>query len=411
MAMRRRFMTVAAAACVAGVTGGLGCGAREAEPGADAAPAPVLVRAAPVEQAMVNRILKVTGSLTADEDAEVAAETTGRVVSTPVERGSHVSEGAPLVVLSSVEAQSQVQEAEANVAQLEARLALTTDGAFSADQVPEVRSARASRDLAEADFARIKNLLEQRVVSQAEYDLRRTQAEAARNQYATAQNAVQQVYRQLEASRARAAMARKALGDTVVRAPFGGLVVERKVSVGDFVTRGTKVATVVRISPLRVELTVPEQSIGLLRPGQPIRLTVDAYPDRVFDARIRFIAPALRADQRALMVEGVAANADGVLKPGMFAAAQIELPATDAALVVPSAAIRPIGGVSHVFVIRGDRIEQRMVTPGTVVGDRTEVLKGLSAGEQVALGDVAGLSDGARVIVGPPGAAVPFRSK
>jgi RND family efflux transporter MFP subunit len=186
------------------------------------------------------------------------------------------------------------------------------------------------------------------------------------------------------------------------------------VSVGDFVTRGTKVATVVRVSPLRVELTVPEQSIRLITPGQEVRLTVDAYPDRTFDARVRFVAPALRADQRALMVEAIAANEDAALKPGMFAAARIELPTTDPGVVVPSPAVQAVGGVSHVFVVRGDRVEQRMVTPGTVVGDRTEILKGLAAGEQVALGDLGALSDGDRVSVtgaAAPAPAPPARGK
>jgi RND family efflux transporter MFP subunit len=376
-----------------------GCGTRIASSGEPALAAPVSVQTAAVQQKLVNRTLRVTGTLTAAEEAEVAAETAGRVVSTPVERGSQVGEGTALVGLAPLEAQAQALEAEANVAQLEARLALVPGSPFNVDDVPEVKSAMAARDLGEADFGRIKNLLEQRVVSQAEYDQRRAQADATRNQYATARNAAQQQYRLLEASRARASLARKALADTVVRAPFAGLVVERKVSVGDFVTRGTKVVTVVRVNPLRVELTVPEQSIGLIQTGQPVRLTVDAYPGRTFEGRVRFVAPSLRVDQRAMVVEALVDNDDGVLKPGMFAAAQVELAATDASLVVPTVAVQAAAGVSHVFVVRGDRVEQRMVTPGMVVGDLTEIVTGLNAGDTVAVGALGALSDGARITV------------
>jgi RND family efflux transporter MFP subunit len=344
-------------------------------------------------------VLKVTGTLTADEDAEVAAETGGRVIATPVERGSRVAEGAALIVLSAAEAQAQDTEAAANVAQLEARLGIAPGGRLSMDDVPELKSARASRDLAEADFERVRNLLDQRVVSQAEYDLRRTQAEAARNQLATATNGVQQLYRQLEAARARASLAHKALTDTVVKAPFSGLVMERKVSVGDYVTRGTKVATVVRVSPLRVELTVPEQSSGAITPGLVVRLAVDAFPGRTFDATIRFVAPALRADQRALTAEAIVDNPESLLKPGMFASALVELPSTEPALLVPTAAVQTVAGVSHVFVVRGDRVEQRMITPGVIQGDRTEVTRGLAAGERVAVGDLSSVVDGARVAV------------
>jgi membrane fusion protein (multidrug efflux system) len=374
-----------------------GCAGRTADSAEAEVAAPPTITTARVTEAAVNRTLRVTGTLAADEEAEVAAETAGRVMATPVERGSRVSAGTVLVELVATEAEAQAREAEANVAQLEARLAITPGTPFAVDDVPEVRSARASRDLAEADFARIKNLLEQRVVSQAEFDLRRTQAEAARNQAATAMNGAQQTFRQLEAARARAALARKALADTAVRAPFAGLVVERKVSVGDFVTRGTKVATVVRITPLRVELSIPEHAVGVIGAGQPVRLLVDAYPGRVFDGRVRYVAPALRADQRALVAEAVTANADAALKPGMFVTAEVELPASTPAVMVPSAAIQASGGFSQVFVVRGDRVQQRMITPGAVIGDRTEVLNGLAAGEVVATGALAGLSDGLRV--------------
>ena len=187
---------------------------------------------------------------------------------------------------------------------------------FDPKVVPDVMNAKASLEWAEAEFNRMRSLLEQKVVSQSEFDQRRTQVEAARQQYQVAQNSAQQSYRLLEAARARVALARKAVADTGVRAPFTGVVAERAVSVGDYVTRGTRVATVVSVDPLRVELTIPEQSVSLVKEGQPVRLTVDAYPGQEFVARVRFVSPALRADQRSLMVEAVVPNSDGRLKPG-----------------------------------------------------------------------------------------------
>jgi RND family efflux transporter MFP subunit len=197
----------------------------------------------------------------------------------------------------------------------------------------------------------------------------------------------------LEGARARASLANKALADTIVRAPFAGLVVERKVSVGDFVTRGTKVATVVKVSPLRAELTVPEQSAGLVSPGRSVRFLVDAFPGRFFDGTVRFVSPAYRADQRALTVEAVVPNTDNALKPGMFVSAEVALPATTPSLVVPAAAVQTVSGISHVFVIHGDKAEQRMITPGVTIGTLTEVVKGLAAGEIVAVGGASALTD------------------
>jgi multidrug efflux pump subunit AcrA (membrane-fusion protein) len=111
------------------------------------------------------------------------------------------------------------------------------------------------------------------------------------------------------------------------------------------------------------------------------------------------VSPAYRADQRALTVEAVVPNTDDALKPGMFVSAEITLPATDPSLVVPTDAIRTVAGISHVFVLRGDKVEQRMITPGVTLGPVTEVLKGLSAAESVATSGIDALSDGATIRV------------
>jgi RND family efflux transporter MFP subunit len=392
-------------ALAAGLAAGCGAGSKPAA--AAAGPAPIAITAAHAEQQSVSRALRVTGTLMAAEEAEVAAETAGRVTGTPVERGSRVGEGSPLITLSQVEAQAAASDAEASVSQLEARLAIEPGEPFTIDNVPEVAAARATRDLAESEFARIRSLLEQKVVSQAEYDQRRTQVEATSNQYRAARNAAQQQYRMLEGAKARLALARKALADTVVRAPFSGLVVERKVSVGDFVTRGTKVATVVKVAPLRVELTVPEQSAGLVKPGVPVRLQVDAFPGRYFEGVVRFVSPAFRADQRALTIEAIVPNPDDALKPGMFASAEVLLPASGPSVVVPAGAVVTDAGMSHVFVVRGQIAEQRMITTGLTVGPLTEVLQGLTPGELVATSRVEALIDGAAVRVGPAPASEP----
>ena len=260
-------------------------------------------------------------------------------------------------------------------------------------------NATASLDWAVAEFGRIKSLLDQKVVSQSEYDQRRAQVDAARQQYQMAQNVAQQSYRSLEAARARIAIARKAQADTTIRAPFSGLVAERSVSVGDFVTRGARVATVVRVDPMRIELTVPEQAISLVKAGQPVRLSVDAYPGETFTARVRFISPSLRADQRALTVEAIAANPDGRLKPGLFATAMIQQPASAPALLVPASAIETISGTSRIYVVKNDKVEERIVTIGETTGRQVEVTSGIAPGETVAAAPKGHLADGTSVHV------------
>lgn len=360
-------------------------------------PAPVAIRTAQVQSTPIDRFLRVTGSLAADEQADVAAETGGRVIGTPVERGTRVTSGQVLIRISAAEADATLREADANAAQLEARLGLVNGQPFDPARVPDVLNAKASLDWAEADFNRIKTLLDQKVVSQAEYEQRLTKVQAERQQYQTALNAAQQSFRSLQAARARVDLARKSAADTVVRAPFTGIVAERLVSTGDYVTRGMKIATVVRIDPVRVELTVPEQYLSLVRAGQMVRLTVDAYPEEVFTAKVRFVSPALKKDQRALTVEAVAQNGDNRLKPGLFATALLQQPSPARALLVPSSAVETVAGTSRVYVIAGTKVEERIVTIGEKVGDRLELVSGVKPGERVAANPRGKLADGVRV--------------
>jgi RND family efflux transporter MFP subunit len=363
---------------------------------AEAAPAIAVSPVAATEQP-VARFIRATGSLMAEEQADVAAETGGRVVATPIERGSPVTQGAELIRISSEETEAHLREAEANAAQIEARLGLSAGDGFDANLVPEVQHAKASYELAQSDFSRIQSLLEQRVVSQSEFDQRRTQMEAARQQYEAARNGAGQQYQSLQAARARVTLARKALADTVVRAPFNGLIAERLVSVGDYVTRGMKVAVVVRVNPLRVQLTVPEQFVSAVGVGQTVSFEVDAFPGRTFEGRVRYVSPALEATSRALTVEAVVDNPVHELKPGLFATARIEQPTRTPGVMVPAEAVQTTAGTSRVFVVVGDRVEERVVTTGQTVGASVEIARGLKAGERVATKNVAQLVDGSRV--------------
>ncbi len=362
-----------------------------------AATAAVSVAPAAAVEQPITRFIRATGTLMAEEQADVAAETAGRVIAAPVERGTPVSQGAELVRLSSTETDAQLKEAQANAAQIEARLGLTSGGSFTVEAVPEVQNAKASYELAQSEFARIKSLLDQKVVSQSEYDQRRTQMEASRQQYEAAKNGASQQYQSLQAARARVTLAQKAFADTVVRAPFNGVVAQRLVSVGDYVTKGMKIAIVVRVNPLRVQLTVPEQFISAVSIGQPVGFVVDAYAGRQFEGRVQYVSPALQADQRALTVEAIVPNPKGELKPGLFATARIEQQARTPGIVVPASAVQASGGTSRVFVVKGDRVEERIVSTGQTVGDTIEITKGLTSGERVATTNVAQLVDGSAV--------------
>jgi RND family efflux transporter MFP subunit len=392
-----RFLTIAvllalfAPGCRAGVNG-------EARAAGSTDARTVAATTAAVIEKPISRFVAATGTLTAEEQADVSAEVAGRVVATPVERGTLVSEGAELIRISDTEVRAQVQEAEANAAQIQARLAFGAGASFDIDRVPEVANAKASDDLAQADFARAKMLNERQLLSAADFDRSRTQAEAARRQYDIARNNAEQQYQSLLAAQARLTLARKALTDTVVRAPFAGAVEQRFVSVGDYVSRGTKAVSVVRINPMRVELTVPGQYLASLAPGRTVSLQVDAYPGKTFTGKIRYVSPSLKAESRALVIEAVVPNENGALKPGLFATAQIEQASATPAILVPSTAIRTSAGTSRVYVVSTvGTVEERIVTTGQTAGDLVEITSGLARGETVATSSVAQLGDGVRI--------------
>jgi membrane fusion protein (multidrug efflux system) len=384
---------------VATIAAGCGTATGESTSAAGVAAAVTVTAVAATEQPIA-RFLKVSGTLAAEESADVAAEIQGRVIATPVERGTRVAEGADLIRIAPAEAEAQAAEAEANAAQLEGRLGLTGGTELDIERVPEVANAKATLALAQGDFDRARMLFEKKLLSQAEFDQRSAQAEVTRRQYDIARNSAVQQYQALLAARARVSLARKALADTVVKAPFTGVVGERLVSVGDYVTRGTKVASVMRTNPLRVELTVPQQLSADVAVGRAVSLEVDSVPGKRFAGQVRYVSPALQTDSRTLIVEAVVPNQDGSLRPGSFATAQIEQASSSPAVLVPAGAVRTVAGTSRVYAIAGERAEERIVTVGQQVGDLIEITSGLKAGERVATSNVAQLADGVRVAAG-----------
>jgi len=376
-----------------------GCGNTEARPPAqpETAAKAVAVSIAPAEERMLPMGLDVTGALMADAQTDVASEIDGRVTQVLVERGLVVKEGTVLVRMDDRDAISQLREAEATEAQTRERLGMVDGEYFDPLKTSDVRQARAVMDRAEADYQRFKQLLDEGAISRSEHDLRRADFLTAKAQYESTINQVRQLFQTLQAQKARVAMARKALEDTVIRAPFSGQVSEKHVNVGRYAKKGDKLVTLVRVDPLRVELTVPEAAVASIQKGQKVSFTVQTHPDRPFTGTIAYVGPALRTDSRALVVEALVPNAGGLLQPGLFATARIELPATRPSVFVPTAAVRTEAGVARVFVTQGDRAELRFVQVGREVSGLVEIVRGLSAGERVVSPAADGLVDGAPI--------------
>jgi RND family efflux transporter MFP subunit len=330
----------------------------------------------------------------------VAAENEGRVLAVNVERGSVVRAGAVLARLDGEDARHQLLEAEATAGQTMAKLGLAPGAAFDPAQTPDARKARATMERADADHLRYQKLVDGGFVSREAYELRRAEALTARAQYDAELNNARQLYQTLLAQQARVGVARKAANDADVRAPWDGLVAEKHVQPGQWAQRGAKIATLVRVDPLRVELAVPETAVAAVRKGQKVEFHVQAQPDRTFEGSIAYIGPSLRADSRALVVEALVPNRDGRLSPGLFATARIELPAARPSVVVPMAAVKTEAGVSTAFVVKNDRAELRLVQLGRELpGGFVEIQRGIVTGEKVVATLVPALGDGSLVEV------------
>ncbi len=355
---------------------------------------PVAVSLATAEERTIPSTLDVTGSLMADAQTDIASEIEQRVAEVLVERGQFVAAGQVVARMEDQDARNLLHEAQATEAQIRERLGLGDGQPFDALKTPEVQQARATLERAEADYKRFVQLLEEGAVSRAEHDLRRADYLAAKAQYDTAVNQMRQLYQSLLAQKVRVAMGRKAVEDTIIRAPFSGVIAEKAANVGRYTKKGDRIATIVRIDPLRIELTIPEGAVAAVRQRQKVSFSVQSHPDRRFEGTIAYVGPAVHADSRALVVEAIVPNPKALLQPGLFATARIELPAGRSSVTVPAAAVKSEGGVFKVFLARGDRAEVRIVQVGREADGRVEILRGLAAGERVVSPLAAGLADG-----------------
>lgn len=376
-----RTRPAAVAACVtAAVLLTAGCrGAQTAAP-ADGARPPTAVSVAMVQGIDEPVTVEATGSFQPDESSDVAPDTSGRVVSAPVDVGHYVKQGAVLIRIQEVDANLRLQEAKAAFSRADANLKL----------------AEARNELAQTTAKRNATLLANGLVPQTVADEARTQAE-------TAAAGVHVARASLDEAKAQLALAEKAVADVVVAAPFSGYISARRVSPGEYVQPSTAIVTLLRIDPLRLQLTLPAVQAGQVTVGQRVQARVDAFPGEVFEGRLTAINPAITAESRSFMVEARVPNPKAVLKPGMFAVATVDQGRTERALVVPErAVIEDVNTNSfRVYVVEGDRARLRVVQLAARQNQAgaTKILTGLKEGERVATSGLGDLYDGALVAI------------
>ena len=315
---------------------------------------PVAVSAMRLVATDVPAVIQAVGSLRAVREVVLSPETAGRVVEIGFEAGQVVAAGSLLVQL------------------------------YDAPEQADRAAAMARADLANAQLARVKKLIQTGAESRETLDER----EAERNQ------ALANV-EQLDAR----------ITQKQIRAPFSGQLGIRLIDLGEYLEPGSAIATLTDSSHLFVDFSVPQQQLRWLRPGATVRVTTDAWPGREFTASVATVEPRVDPDTRNIAVRALLANPDNSLRPGMFVAAELVLPPEKDRLVVPSTAIQTTAAGDNVVVIRGPeasvggQAEYVRVTVSRRLGDTAVVSEGLQAGDVIITEGQLKVSPGAQVQV------------
>lgn len=302
------------------------------------------------------------------------------------------------------QAQAQLEQAKAALRQAEEKVGLRPGQNFDVNKIPEVVNARVAFELSEKNLRRAEKLIESGDVSRSSYDDQKARRDQLKEVYEAALSVGRQNFAAVATARATVAnaesqlgIARRNLSYALVFSPIDGYVAERSADLGEYVSPTSKVATIVRINPLRIRIDVPEQAIPEVKVGQSVSVTTSAWPDKNFSGRIARISPNVTPSSRTLTVEAEVENSSGVLKPGQFASVRILQERAQPAVLVPVRAVRTESGVSRVFVIKDGHAQQRLVQLGQTESDLVEVKSGVAADEQVATSNVDQLSDGAAI--------------
>ncbi len=354
--------------------------------GVEVRTAPVLAIAAGGANASV---LDATGYVVARPTATVSAKITGRVREVRIEEGQRVEAGDVMATLDPIDADAQ--------------------RALSASQLAAARSqtgsVQAQLAQAEADAARLASLVDQQLVSRAQYDQAVAQRDALRAQLVTAQ-------RNARVAADSLAIADLGVDNTVVRAPFSGVVTAKAAQPGEIVSplsagggfTRTGIGTIVDMDSLEIEVDVGEAFIGRVQPKMPVEATLNAYPDWKIPAEVIAIIPAADRGKATVKVRIAIKEKDARIVPDMGVRVSfLEVPKAEAAeqprgVRVPGAAIVQRDGAEVAFVLGEDNtVAQRALETGIALGNDRQVLSGVTAGETVVLDPPDTLANGARV--------------
>ncbi len=331
-------------------------------------------------------VLNASGYVTARRQATVSSKVTGKVREVLIEEGMTVTEGQVLARLDDSNSGAAV-----NLAAAQLRAART-----------DLEETRVRIAEAELDLGRVEKLVIDQVSSQAELDRARAQVDSLAARLESQKESVRVAERSL-------ALARQALDDTVIRAPFEGVVVAKNAQPGEMISpmssggfTRTGIGTIVDMTSLEIEVDVNEAYINRVKPGQRVESTLDSYPEWKIPSSVIAIIPTADRSTATVKVRIAFDKLDSRILPDMgvkvaFQGVEDAGGTGSSAVVVPRSAVRQDGNTNLVFVFFDEKVERRAVRLGDTNEEEAMVLSGLSAGERVVMGAPDGLADGDEV--------------
>jgi RND family efflux transporter MFP subunit len=268
------------------------------------------------------------------------------------------------------------------------------------EQIGSVKNALANRDDARANAERAKTLAGRGLMSPVDFQTADTRLKVAEAAYQSAVDTARGQKALLQDRRASYDLAVKKLNDAVVRAPIAGVVSDRPVHVGEYISERTPVATIVQVNPLKLRTGVQERYAGVIQPGQTVQFRVESFGDALFEGKVAYVSPSLDETMRTFTVEALVDNRDFRLKPGFFAKGVILTKRDEGVLAVPDAAVSTLAGVSSVYLVQDGKITQQSITLGVRQNNLWEVVDGLKGNETLAASRLNELATGVSVSTG-----------
>lgn len=333
------------------------------------------------------KTVRTQGSLMADESSVVGAKVAGRVADIPIEFGDHINANDVLARMDTADLELKVAQAEASHAQVCAVIGLKPQDNLETvkkENSPIVRQEKASLAEAKGSLARVLKLEREDAATLAQIEGAQAEVDIAEARYQASFNAVEEKLATIRVRRAEVSLAKQQLADSTVHAPFAGLVQQRHVAKGSFVTVGQPIATLVRINPIRFRGQIPERMALNLTVGQKVEIHLE-NEDHPRSSTVKRISPALDEETRSLAFEADFPNDDGKIRAGLFATGSVIIQEDAQVIAIPSAAITEFAGVERVWKVVDGEAREVLIRSGQKRDGLTEILGGLQADDQIVV--------------------------